>query len=637
MKRARQNNTGNDAVSHTSLLFAAALILASPGLHSSSANTQTSFDYNSSVDGAALHSSLHLPTGFDPDGARLPLVVQLHSGGGLGRIVEADEMDARHWLQIAPDGRAWGLAQQGCPWQTSAAYVNSFDPNVGPGEQDVLDAIDWAIANLPVDEKRIYLMGFGDGGRGAYSIGLKNADRFAALFPGAPSIDTFERFARDPQRPTCLTEMLGGAPGDSLLVDTMYSVTSARFLIENAYNLPIFHGHGLRDTIANNDAGNGRFLHGWHITTDNTFGGCHGPNELCFGHTPTLAKLHANAPGGYDWAFLFSAVGHVSDSRWALGASAGPLLIGVPDALNPGQLQGAFDFFAARSLQVRPETVVFKTYENQHQESYWLELQTATPWLNRPAAVRARRDPPNNRIEAEFVRAAELRFDLVQSELALGATQPLTLELDVLDEPTYDPALSAAGEALVPMMILRGEFESIVGVTVVVDGQPFSPDLLTVHPDEIRIGPLSVDGPRRMEIAAIERYCTGAPNSFGGGAEIGYLGDASLRANRLQLVANGVVPGAFGLFFYGPGSTERPFGDGHLCIAGGLHRLRTGSAADAFGDVQVAVDFGAAPMASGAGRIDAGDVWSFQFWYRDVAAGAAGFNTSDALKVSFLP
>jgi len=57
----------------------------------------------------------------------------------------------------------------------------------------------------------------------------------------------------------------GLEPGDSGATDAMYFQTSARFLIENAMNLPVHHSHGTSD--------------------------------LCFGHTPTLSELAARFPG----------------------------------------------------------------------------------------------------------------------------------------------------------------------------------------------------------------------------------------------------------------------------------------------------------------------------------------------------
>jgi hypothetical protein len=35
--------------------------------------------------------------------------------------------------------------------------------------------------------------------------------------------------------------------------------------------------------------------------------------------------------------------------------------------------------------------------------------------------------------------------------------------------------------------------------------------------------------------------------------------------------------------------------------------------------------------------ITAGSTWNFQFWYRNPAAGGAGFNLSDGLSIRFCP
>ena len=54
--------------------------------------------------------------------------------------------------------------------------------------------------------------------------------------------------------------------------------------------------------------------------------------------------------------------------------------------------------------------------------------------------------------------------------------------------------------------------------------------------------------------------------------------------------------------------------------------------ADGFGDVARPLDLTLPPADAGPGMIQAGDTWNFQFWYRDPAAGGAGFNLSDGLE-----
>lgn len=595
------------------------------------------FTYSSSVDGVQMNSKLFVPTGLDLGGPAVPLVVNLHGGGGLGSIPEPAELDARGWLAIGPDGREWGLADLGCTWPTSAAYVDSPDPNVGPGEQDIFDAIDWAIANLPVDTDRIYLTGFSMGGRGAYAIGLKNPDYFAAIAPRAPAIDMYEIFVRRPEPSACKAGMMGGDPGTSPFVDTMYRITSGRFLVENAYNLPVFHGHGRFDTTANNTLTNAPFLHGYHITHQGNFSACHDAPDFCFGNTPTLAELAQAMPGGYDWAFMFTDVAHSQDPRWFLGTPNGPAVEGMPDPQNPGSLLGAFDFFAARSLVHSPETVVFKTYEDQHRGAFWTELVSAQPWQDVPAAVRARRIVGANTFEVELARVAELQLDVDRAGLALGPETPLVIQLERLVEPAFDPALNSLGEVLSPGLVLEADLGQAVGATVLLDGQPLPGSALTLHVDELRIDPIPITGVHLVEVVVSERGCSGAPNSFGPGAVIAHIGSTSLAANDLVLQVDGAVPGTFGLFFYGPDEAEIPFGDGNLCIGGAIQRLQPALLADAGGSAERVVDLPTFPTGSGPGQITAGSAWSFQYWYRDTAAQGAGFNTSDALRCGFVP
>ncbi len=464
---------------------------------------QSQVTYSSSVDGAPLGAKLWIPAGFDPLSPAVPLVLHLHGGGGTGEIPTAmrGELDARGWIALAPDGREWNLANQGCPWPNSAAYVDSPDPDVSPGERDILDALDWALANYPIDADRIYLTGFSFGGRGAYTIGLRNPDRFAASGALAPTVDMYEIFVRRPDPTACKEGITGGAPAADPFVDTMYTITSARFLIENAHNLPVYHGHGLLDHTANNDPLFAPFLHGWHITSDVSWDGCHG-GTFCFGHTPTLAELEAIQPDGYDWSFMFTPVAHRIDARWLQGTAVGGGSFGEEDPLNPGELLGMMDFFGRHTLVTGPDTVIYKTYTDQHRGAYWLELDITTPWLDSPGAVRAARDVVRNALEAELVRASAATFDIAAAGLRLTESDPLILEVMPLVEPVFDPALDAAGEPLDPVLVVRGDFAGLPPVTVFRDGSPLPDALVDQTPSEIGIGPVSIGALTVFEIDA---------------------------------------------------------------------------------------------------------------------------------------
>lgn len=130
-------------------------------------------------------------------------------------------------------------------------------------------------------------------------------------------------------------------------------------------------------------------------------------------------------------------------------------------------------------------------------------------------------------------------------------------------------------------------------------------------------------------------YCVGAPNSAGFVAEMGASGSREISSNDLRLHAYGCPPNQTGLFFYGPDATQTIFGNGFLCVGGGIHRL---GLAEVVGDPGIAtypVDFTAPPMNSGTGQVLAGSTWRFQFWYRDPLGGGARFNLSDGLAITF--
>jgi glucose/arabinose dehydrogenase len=145
---------------------------------------------------------------------------------------------------------------------------------------------------------------------------------------------------------------------------------------------------------------------------------------------------------------------------------------------------------------------------------------------------------------------------------------------------------------------------------------------------------------RIMPQCSISSYCTANANSSGAPAVIGSSGSSHLSTNDLVLRASSCPPNQFGIFFYGAKKVDVPFGNGHLCVAGGgegVFRLNPPLHITGAGTVTRVVDYGSPPMVSGPGRIEAGATWNFQFWFRDPAGGGAAFDTSDALSILFCP
>ena len=90
----------------------------------------------------------------------------------------------------------------------------------------------------------------------------------------------------------------------------------------------------------------------------------------------------------------------------------------------------------------------------------------------------------------------------------------------------------------------------------------------------------------------------------------------------------GPVPNDVGLFFYGPGQAQVPFGNGFRCVSGLIVRLNPPGPATN-NTANRALDLAAQ-------GIGVGSVF-FQYWYRDPQGGGALFNLSDGVEVVFVP
>jgi len=132
-------------------------------------------------------------------------------------------------------------------------------------------------------------------------------------------------------------------------------------------------------------------------------------------------------------------------------------------------------------------------------------------------------------------------------------------------------------------------------------------------------------------------YCTSLPTSTGNASEISAFGTERIGRDALNLQANNVPTGQFGLFYYGQNTASVPIGNGIRCVGAGpagLARLSV-HAADGAGLLTHRLDYDAAPNA--ALMITAGSTWRFQAWFRDTPAGGAGFNFSTGIEFTFEP
>jgi hypothetical protein len=131
------------------------------------------------------------------------------------------------------------------------------------------------------------------------------------------------------------------------------------------------------------------------------------------------------------------------------------------------------------------------------------------------------------------------------------------------------------------------------------------------------------------------RFCSALPNAVSvDGTRLTATGSTSVAANDLVLSAGPMQPAKPGVFIYGSaqnnGGLGSPFGDGLLCVGGGIVRIAT-VVSNGSGVMSHAVDHPTSLIA-------AGDKLHFQTWFRDQGGpGGSGFNLSDALTLVFVP
>jgi hypothetical protein len=129
--------------------------------------------------------------------------------------------------------------------------------------------------------------------------------------------------------------------------------------------------------------------------------------------------------------------------------------------------------------------------------------------------------------------------------------------------------------------------------------------------------------------------CSSNPNSTGAVAQIGAFGSARVSNDSFALATSSCPSGMLGLFILSTSTGSMPFGDGVLCLGGGVLRLLPAVGTGNSGSAVVPLDFD--DPSSSASQITPGSTWNFQFWYRDTASLGAGFNLSNALSATFCP
>ena len=151
--------------------------------------------YVSELDGSIQRYAVSVPEGYD--GSRqFPLIIALHGAGGdhwsgmkmvtgYSAFVVGAEESNKHFFPPAP------------PPDFIIACPNGHGYR-GPGyrergEYDVMKVLKEMFSSYNIDADRVYLTGASKGGRGAWEIGMKHPELFAAIAPVAGAPDRAEK------------------------------------------------------------------------------------------------------------------------------------------------------------------------------------------------------------------------------------------------------------------------------------------------------------------------------------------------------------------------------------------------------------------------------------------------------------
>lgn len=188
----------------------------------------------STLDGSAEPCLVHSPG----DVGAVPLLLGLHTWS-CDRFNQISEMlprcRERGWALILAEFRGPNCTTNPRARQAGGTRL---------ARQDILDALEWAVANLPVDAERVFLLGGSGGGHMALLMAAYAPHRFRAISAWVPITDLAAWHAQNPNYAEHVAACCGGSPGSSAEADAEYRERSPLSHLEamRAANLSVHHG-----------------------------------------------------------------------------------------------------------------------------------------------------------------------------------------------------------------------------------------------------------------------------------------------------------------------------------------------------------------------------------------------------------
>lgn len=187
-------------------------------------------EVQSTADGTMQPSYLAVPASAADARRRMPLVVMLHTWNSDLEArytrIESDVLP-RGWLALTPNFRGPNNHPEGCGSVLA--------------QQDILDAVTWVRSRFPVDERRVYLIGWSGGGFMTMLMAARYPHLWAAASAGAGISDLGAWYEehRTGTHGSELRACFGGAPSDSESVARRYREQSPITYLRPGLNVPL--------------------------------------------------------------------------------------------------------------------------------------------------------------------------------------------------------------------------------------------------------------------------------------------------------------------------------------------------------------------------------------------------------------
>lgn len=288
--------------------------------------------YEATNDGSCQPYWVYVPSNYDPQ-RPWPLIVYLH-----GWVPETSKLipwtvpglvgdlcDEYGFIFMQPHGRG----------------NTDFQ---GPGEGDVMRALEETMARYHVDPDRVHMTGNSMGGYGAACIGLHAPDRFASIAAACGQWDYYEWYGIDRDTVPASKRYL-------------YSLSNPVDWLENALHLPVLLQHGERDSL---------------VPPRQSAIGAARLADLGYEHT------HHVVPNGYHQIYL-----------------------------EEPYFRRLMEFCLPLRRASEPAEVRFVTYSLDYDSAHWVRITGIEHWGER-AEVTARGEPGRVAVSARNVSGLEL-------------------------------------------------------------------------------------------------------------------------------------------------------------------------------------------------------------------------------------